>query len=177
MKTPLSWIVVIAAVTFAVIGDSVDAFAERRVALVMGNSTYKAAGLTLANPRSDAEDISAALKGLGFEVVTTIDATKRGMDLALQQFARLATSSDSALFFYAGHAMQFQGRNFLMPTDAELEDEVSIRYQMVGLEDVRAALDRTRGVRIMILDACRNNPLATRLQMQLLGTPRAAPST
>lgn len=177
MKTLLSWIVVVAAVSFAVIGDSVDAFAERRVALVMGNSTYKATSLTLANPRNDAGDIAAALKGLGFEVVTTIDATKRDMDLALQQFARLAASADSALFFYAGHAMQFQGRNFLMPTDAELEDEVSIRYQMVALEDVRAALDRTRGVRIMVLDACRNNPLAVRLQSSVAGGSRSAAAT
>jgi uncharacterized caspase-like protein len=177
MKTPLSRIIVVAAVTVATIGCSLDAFAERRVALVVGNAAYKAASLSLANPRNDAEDISAALKGLGFDVVTTINATKHDMDLAMQQFARLATGADSALFFYAGHAMQFQGRNYLMPTDAELEDEVSVRFQMVGLDDVRATLDRTGGVKIMILDACRNNPLAARLQSSVAGASRSAPAT
>ena len=137
---------------------------ERRVALVIGNAGYKAAGISLPNPRNDAQDISAVLATLGFEVVTAIDTSKRDMDFALQRFARLATDADSALFFYAGHAMQFQGRNFLMPTDAELEDEISVRYQTVGLEEVRAALDRANGVKIMILDACRNNPLANRLK-------------
>jgi chemotaxis protein histidine kinase CheA len=177
MNKLLSWVAVVTTVTFAVIGGSVDAWAERRVALVVGNATYRIANVSLANPRNDAEDISAVLKTLGFEVVTTIDANKREMDLALQRFARLATDADAALFFYAGHAMQFQGRNFLMPTDAELEDEISVRYQTVGLEEVRAALDRANGVKIMILDACRNNPLADRLQKTIVGASRAVATT
>jgi formylglycine-generating enzyme required for sulfatase activity len=72
--------------------------------------------------------------------------------------------------------MQFQGRNFLMPIDAELEDEISVRYQMVGLEEVRAALDQTNGIKIMILDACRNNPLANRLN-QTIAASRSAAAT
>jgi caspase domain-containing protein len=177
MEKLLSWVAAVATITFAVIGGCVDAWAERRVALVVGNAAYKVANISLANPRNDAEDISAVLKTLGFEVVTTVDATKREMDLALQRFARLATDADSALFFYAGHAMQFQGRNFLMPTDAELEDEISVRYQTVGLEEVRAALDRANGVKIMILDACRNNPLADRLQRTIVGASRSVAAT
>ncbi len=139
---------------------------ERRVALVIGNADYKAAGISLPNPRNDAQDISAMLTTLGFEVVTAINTDKRGTDSALQRFARLATDADAALFFYAGHAMQFQGRNFLMPIDAELEDEISVHYQLVGVEEVRVALDRANGIKIMILDACRNNPLANRLQQK-----------
>jgi caspase domain-containing protein len=177
MKRLRSWVAVVATVTVAVIGVSGHAWAERRVALVVGNSAYKAANLSLANPRNDAEDVSAALKALGFEVVTSVNATKRDMDGALQRFARLATDADSVLFFYAGHAMQFQGRNFLMPVDAELEDEVSLRYQTVGLEDVRAALDRGSGVKILILDACRNNPLADRLQRSIAGASRSTAQT
>ncbi len=169
MKKLLSLVAVAAAIAFAVIGGSVGAWAERRVALVVGNSNYKSPGISLPNPRNDAEDVSAVLKTLGFEVKTTVDASKRDMDLALADFARRATDADAALFFYAGHAMQFQGRNYLMPTDAELEDEISVRYQMVGLQDVTAALDRANGVKIMILDACRNNPLANRLQGALRG--------
>jgi hypothetical protein len=154
-----------------------QAEAERRVALVIGNSNYKAAGISLSNPKNDAQDVSAVLGGLGFEVVMAIDATKRDMDLALQRFARLAADADSALFFYAGHALQYQGRNYLMPTDAELEDEISIRYQMVVMEDVRAALDRVNGVKILILDACRNNPLADRLQRLAGSAARSVAAT
>src|SRR5262249_55523774 len=135
----------------------------RRVALVMGNANYKPSGISLSNPRNDAQDIAAVLTAIGFEVVTAIDTSKREIGFLLQRFARLATNADVALFFYAGHAMQFQGRNFLMPIDAELEDEISVRYQMVDLGDVRGALDQANGVKIIILDACRNNPLANRL--------------
>src|SRR6266849_2043700 len=150
---------------------------ERRVALVIGNANYKSSGISLSNPRNDAQDISAVLAAIGFEVVTAIDTSKRDMDFALQRFARLATNADAALFFYAGHAIQFQGRNFLMPTDAELEDEISVRYQTVGMEEVRAALDRANGVKIMILDACRNNPLADRLQKTIVGASRSVATT
>jgi uncharacterized caspase-like protein len=177
MNRLLSWVAGATTVAVMVMGASVDAWAERRVALVVGNANYKMANISLSNPRNDAQDISAVLTAIGFEVVTAIDASKRDMDFALQRFARLATDADSALFFYAGHAMQFQGRNFLMPTDAELEDEISVRYQTVGLEEVRAALDRANGVKIMILDACRNNPLADRLQKTIGGASRNVSTT
>src|SRR6266852_6205068 len=177
MKRLLYWVAGIATVTFAVISGSVDAWAERRVALVVGNATYNVANMSLSNPRNDAEDISAVLKELDFKVVTAINATRREMELKLQEFARLAVDADAALFFYAGHAMQHQGRNFLMPTDAQLEDEFSIRYQMVALEDVNAALERVNGVRILILDACRNNPLADSLQKRIVGASRSVATT
>src|SRR5262249_34091973 len=134
--------------------SALSAALEKRVALVIGNSQYKLANISLANPKNDAEDVATVLTRLGFEVVKTFDANKRDMDIALQRFARVATNADSALFYYAGHAMQYQGRNYLMPVDAELEDEVSLRYNMVAIEDVRVALDRASGVKIMILDAC-----------------------
>jgi uncharacterized caspase-like protein len=177
MNKLLSLVAMAAAVAFVVVGASVDAWAERRVALVVGNANYKFGNISLANPRNDAEDVSAVLKTLGFEVKTTVDASKRDMDLALADFARRATDADSALFFYAGHALQFQGRNYLMPTDAELEDEISVRYQTVSLQDVTAALDRANGVKIMILDACRNNPLADRLQKAITGAARSLATT
>jgi len=141
-----------------------DAKADRRVALVVGNSHYSNASLFLANPMNDAEDVAAALRGVGFEVIQAIDANKRELDLNMAKFARLATDADAALFYYAGHAVQYQGRNFLMPTDAEVEDEISFRYQMTPLDDVRAALDRGDGVKIVILDACRNNPIVNALR-------------
>ena len=152
--------------------SSDQALADRRVALVIGNSLYKNPSLVLPNPKNDAEDIASTLRSLGFEVVMATDADKRGLDQAMQQFARRVTDADSALFFYAGHAMQYQGRNYMMPIDAELEDEISLRYQMVAIDDVKAALDRASGVKIMILDACRNNPLADRLARTLASQSR-----
>ena len=153
------------------------ALAERRVALVIGNSQYKNANLALTNPKNDADDIAAALTSLGFEVIQTTDARKTDIEGALARFGRVAKESDSALFYYAGHAMQHQGRNYLMPIDAELEDDLSLRYHMVSLDDVRDALDRVSGVRIMILDACRNNPLTERLTRTMSRQTRAVMST
>jgi uncharacterized caspase-like protein len=164
-------------VALLLIACSGNAWAERRIALVVGNSSYKAANLSLSNPKNDAQDVSAALNGLGFEVVTVLDASKRDMDLAMQRFARLAIGADSAVFFYAGHAVQYRGRNFLMPVDAELEDEISVQYQTVAVDDVRGALDRMNGVKIIFLDACRNNPLADRLNKSLAGASRAVAPT
>jgi uncharacterized caspase-like protein len=162
----------------AVLVLSADAaLAERRVALVIGNASYKNTALTLPNPKNDATDVAALLRKLDFEVVEAVNVDKRGFEMALQKFARAAIDADSALFFYAGHAMQYHGRNFLMPIDAELEDEISLRYQMVPIDDVRAALDRVNGVKIMILDACRNNPLAERMARQSTGFTRAIGAT
>ncbi|MGH6643541.1 MAG: caspase family protein, partial [Bradyrhizobium sp.] len=138
--------------------------ADRRVALVVGNSNYSNSSLFLSNPKNDATDVAAALRGVGFEVLQVIDANKRDLDLNMAKFARLAIDADAALFYYAGHAVQYQGRNYLMPTDAEVEDEISFRYQMTPLDDVRAALDRGDGVKIVILDACRNNPVVNALR-------------
>src|SRR5215831_6658563 len=176
MKRLLDWVAG-ATIIFAVMSGTADA-AERRVALVVGNATYNAAYMSLPNPRNDAEDISALLKGeLGFEVVTAVNATKRDMETKLQEFARLAIDADSALFFYAGHAMQFHDRNYLMPTDAELEDEFSVRFQTVSLDEVNAALERVTGVKILILDACRDNPLAKSLQTKMAGASRSVGMT
>ena len=166
----------IAAVTAAAslfLALSTDALADRRVALVIGNSQYNFTGLSLTNPKNDASDVAGALRTLGFEVIEATNTSKRDFDMALAQFARRATDADSALFFYAGHAMQYQGRNYLMPVDAELEDEISVRYQMIAIDDVRAALDRAPGVRIMILDACRNNPLAEQFAQNMTGQHRS----
>jgi uncharacterized caspase-like protein len=153
--------------------SAVEAKAERRIALVVGNANYKNPSLVLSNPKNDAEDVASALRSLGFEVIQAVDNNKHDMDLSMAKFARLATDSDAVLFYYAGHALQYQGRNYLMPTDAEVEDEVSLRYQMMPIDDVRAALDRASGVKVMILDACRNNPVVDSLRRKMGGESRA----
>jgi hypothetical protein len=175
-KSVLSWVVALLGIIFVVV--SVDpARAERKVALVVGNTQYKNPSLVLLNPKNDAEDVAAVLRSLDFEVILTVDATKRDFDVAMTQFARAATGADAALFYYAGHALQYQGRNYLMPTDGELEDEVSLRYQMVLLDDVRAAVERADGVKIVILDACRNNPVVDNLRKKMAGVSRSIDAT
>jgi len=157
------WIAVLVTCTMT-LGLTKQALADKRVALVVGISQYRNTTLNLPNPKNDAEDVAAVLRTLGFEVIYKTDVSKRELELSMAQFARAATNADAALFFYAGHALQYQGQNFLMPADATLEDEISLRYQMMGIEDVRAALDRSSGVKIMILDACRNNPIVDQLR-------------
>lgn len=154
-------------------GSIDSAQADRRIALVIGNAHYGNTALTLSNPKNDADDVADALRAVGFEVLKATDASKRDMDLAMAKFARAATDSDAALFFYAGHALQYQGRNYLIPTDAEVEDEVSLRYQLMAIDDVRAALDRATGVKVMILDACRNNPIVESIRRRTIGESRA----
>ena len=136
--------------------------AERRVALVVGNSNYAAEKISLPNPKNDATDMAAALRKLGFEVLTAIDATKQEFESMVADFARMGTNADMALFFYAGHALQFEGQNYLMPVDGELKDSYST-WSMVRMDNVRKALDRVSGLKVMILDACRNNPLSDRI--------------
>jgi hypothetical protein len=81
----------------------------------------------------------------------------------MADFGRLAQEADAALVYYAGHGIQYQGLNYLMPVDAQLEDEYSVNYELTRIDDVLFALSKARGVKILILDACRNNPLAERL--------------
>jgi uncharacterized caspase-like protein len=136
--------------------------AETRVALVIGNAAYQNAP-PLANPVNDAQDVSAALKRFGFEVIDGRDLDKREMERALARFGRLAQDADAALLYYAGHGMQYRGQNYLLPIDAKLEDDFSIQFETARVDDIVEVLGRARGVRILVLDACRNNPLVTRL--------------
>jgi serine protease Do len=146
---------------------------EKRVALVIGNSAYRNT-VALPNPKNDAEDMAAALRQLGFETVVGIDLDKRGMDDAFRRFARAAREADTALFYYAGHGMQFAGTNYLMPIDARLADEADLPYEMAKIDDIVADLQRAKNVRIVILDACRDNPLAEKLRSALPASRSAA---
>ncbi len=138
------------------------ATAERRVALVIGNSGYANAPV-LSNTVNDAQDMAAALRRIGFEVVDGVNLDKRGMDQAVTRFARLAQDADAAMFYYAGHGLQFNGENFLVPVEARVEDEIGVQYETTRLNDVLTALNFSKGVKIMVLDACRNNPFVTQL--------------
>jgi uncharacterized caspase-like protein len=175
MTRSLSFVVLLLAVCVAVLAPIERAYADKRVALVIGNSNYKNTP-ALTNPVNDATDLAHALTALGFQVTLKLDAEKRQMDQAVAQFSREATDADAALFYYAGHGMQFQGQNYVMPVDAELQDEISLRYEMTAIDDVKAALQRSSGVKIMVLDSCRNNPLAAKLVRSIKVTTRDIPN-
>jgi uncharacterized caspase-like protein len=145
--------------------------ADKRVALVIGNGAYATAP-RLPNPRNDAEDVAASLKRAGFETITGFDLDKAGMDDATIRFARAVRDADVALFYYSGHAMQFAGVNYLMPVDAKLSDEADLR-RMTRVDEVVVDLQQARTVRILVLDSCRDNPLAEDLKRSI-GLSRAA---
>ncbi|KQT19810.1 hypothetical protein ASG40_03060 [Methylobacterium sp. Leaf399] len=130
----------------------------KRVALIIGNAAYASFG-KLDNPSNDAEDIAAVLRQIGFTVIEGRDLSKRDMDRRLAQFSRAASDAETAVVYYAGHGLQYQNQNFLVPTDAQLKDGFDIPFETISVDSVIGALDNSRGARIMILDACRNLPL------------------
>jgi uncharacterized caspase-like protein len=136
--------------------------ADKRVALVVGNTAYQNTP-ALPNPANDAEDMAAALRAVGFEVIVEKNVNKRSLEMAMARFGRIAQNADAALFYYAGHGIQYRGLNYLVPIDARLEDEFSVNYELTRIDDVLFALSGARGVKLLVLDACRNNPLADRL--------------
>jgi hypothetical protein len=142
-------------------GVGTPAHAEKRVALVIGNSAYRAVP-ALPNPASDAKLMSDTLLSLGFFVVgggAQIDLDKTGFDDALQKFGRELNGADVALFYYAGHGVETHGLNYLVPVDAHPQDEADVFMQMVGISGILDQMEKS-GTRInlVLLDACRDNP-------------------
>ena len=143
--------------------------AEKRIALVIGNASYQHAG-PLKNPLNDANDVAHKLARLGFDVIKALDLDTDGFDQAFNRFSRKLKDADISLLFYAGHGIQFKGRNFLLPIDAKLKNRFSIRRETFPLSDFTALMERKSKVNMVFLDACRNNPLAVRLNRSLSRT-------
>lgn len=164
----------LATVLFFFLGVEVeDAFAEqRRVALVIGNSTYENAG-QLQNPTNDANDVAAQLKQLGFEVILGTNLDKARMDKTVRDFAESLNGAAVSLFFYAGHGLQVDGENYIVPIDAKLTSAASLDFEMVRLNLIQRSMERETRTSIVILDACRDNPLARNLA-RALGTRSVA---
>ena len=138
------------------------ALAADRVALVVGNSSYAHIG-RLPNPPNDAADMTAALRRLGFEVTTELDTGLTELNQVLRAFTRRSAGADVSLVFYAGHGLEMNGVNYLVPVDARLERDTDVRFETVTLDDVLAVTSGA-ALRVVILDACRNNPLARSMQ-------------
>ena len=133
------------------------AWAESRVALVIGEGGYRSAP-ELANPPNDARDVAEALKALGFAVTLGVDLDQARMERTIGDFALSATTADVSLFYYGGHGLQIAGHNYLAPVDAQFRSVDDIDRHTIPLDGVLAALAKSGGVHLVFLDACRNNP-------------------
>ena len=149
------------------------AHAERRVALVIGNSAYSSAA-SLRNPRNDATDMAETLKKLGFEVELGLDLDQKSFAATIEGFARALDGADVGLFFYAGHGLQLNDKNYLVSVNARLENEFLLAAETMDLTAIVRLMESKTAVNLVFLDACRNNPLAENLRRGLEATKRSA---
>src|ERR1700682_3187755 len=157
--------VFLAAVAAAFLSAPFPALADKRIALVVGNSNYQNVA-RLENPRNDATLMATTLRSLGFTLVgdgPQLDLDKAALDLAVQKFGSTLQGADVAMFYYAGHGVQIRGANFLVPVGANPTREADVDFQMV---DVGLVLRQMEGagtrLNLVVLDACRNNPFGGR---------------
>jgi len=153
---------------------ALPAAAEKRVALIVGNSAYVNAS-PLANPVNDASDMAAALKKVDFEVILGTDLGKPAFDAKIRDFVRILDRADVALLFYAGHGLQVSGRNYLIPVDAKLQGERDLDFEAISVDFIlkQMELDRDGKTNVVFLDACRDNPLGRNLARSM-GTRSAS---
>ena len=145
-----------------------EAAPANRVALVIGNDAYRYGG-ELNHAVSDAQKVGAALKALGFQVISKQDLDYGGLLDALDQLGKAAVGADWVVVYYAGHGIQVQGKNHLIPVDVKLNRTGDLR-RTVLLDDVLTEVNQARELGLVVLDACRDNPFAARLNQ---GTGRS----
>lgn len=138
------------------------AFAEKRVALVIGNGAYPKP-MDLPNGPKDAKALALALERLGFEVVSAYDLPYAKLNDTLKDFSRKVSDADVGLFFYSGHGMQAAGENHLIPVDARLKHAEDLDFETIKISTILRQMLRGAKVKIVLLDACRDNPLAQQL--------------
>src|SRR4051795_10888735 len=136
------------------------AFAEKRVALVIGNSAYQKVA-KLPNPANDAAAMVAMLKAAGFDLVETrFNVAANEMRKSLRDFAAKTRDADVAVVYYAGHGIELEGTNYLIPVDATLETDGDVLDETLALDRALFAVEPAKQLRLIILDACRDNPFA-----------------
>jgi uncharacterized caspase-like protein len=149
----------------------------RRVALVIGNSAYTAVS-ALTNPRRDANAVAAALRNIGFEVVKVAnDASRETLINALRSFANEAEKADWAVVYYAGHGIEVNGVNYLIPVNAKLAVDRDVRFEAIPLDQVTTSVEGARKLKLIILDACRDNPFTPRMRKTAAPGPIASVTT
>jgi len=158
--TPVLVIIVLFASSFSLAGQATSSAVDRRVALVIGNSEYDTG--PLLNPSNDARAMAVALRETGFEVMEYINlANQADMKRAIREFGRKIQNGGVGLFYYAGHGIQVNGKNYLVPIKAQIYAEEEVEYESVDVGFVMSQMEIARNrMNIIILDACRNNPFA-----------------
>jgi uncharacterized caspase-like protein len=134
--------------------------AEKRIALVIGNTAYKFVR-ALPSPKNDAADMATALRAVGFEVISALDLDKLQFDSALRDFSGALSDKDISLFYFSGHGLQTNGQNYLLPVDAQPKSATSLGSEAVSLEAVYRAMSASKE-QLIFLDAGRDNPLGSR---------------
>src|ERR1700722_2644323 len=153
---------VMLAVVFAFLWPSSPAAAQTRIALIIGNSAYQKADMRLPNPANDAAAMAKALKAAGFDTILQLNATRTDFYKALNQFSDKISRDPHAvgLFYYAGHAVQADGINWLIPVDANIVSQADLEPSAFDAARVLKSMAGAQNeMNIVILDACRNNPL------------------
>ncbi len=136
---------------------------QRRIALVIGNGRYEFS--PLRNPATDANDMAQVLAGFDFDVTTKVDLTQNEMKQAIRAFGERIRQGGIGLFYYAGHAVQVGGRNYLIPVGAKITSEPEVEYEAVDLGLLLSQMEAAHNrLNIVILDACRTNPFARRFR-------------
>ncbi|MGY8708656.1 caspase family protein [Bradyrhizobium sp. 18BD] len=157
---------VMAATALAGVAATAAAAEGRRVALVIGNGAYRNVP-TLLNPPNDASDIAAALKRLGFTVSLVTNAGFEAMRRSLIALGRDAAGADMAAVYFAGHGMEINGENWLIPVDADLKRDTDAANEAINLQSVMLQVSNTTRLGLVILDACRNNPFAAKMNRSI----------
>ena len=143
----------------------------KRLALVIGNGAYKTS--PLKNPANDAQDMASVLSKLGFEVIHRENASQRTMGTVIREFGRKLRNGGVGLFYFAGHGIQLNGRNYLIPVDAKIESESDVVYEAVDAGRVLGKMeDAGNELNIVILDACRDNPFVRSFRSNVRGLAR-----
>lgn len=147
----------------AIVNSPTFAATGKRVALVVGNAQYEHAGV-LANPTNDADAVAKKLTLLGFDVTLGIDLDQPTFRQKVRAFSSKAQDADIAVLFYAGHGIQADGENYLIPVDADIVIPADLRWNTISLQNVLREMEGPGRTTVIILDACRNNPLARKLR-------------
>jgi uncharacterized caspase-like protein len=137
--------------------------APTRIALVVGNGAYRHVP-ALPNPGNDASDVAASLERLDFTVRRVTDGTFEDMRRALLEFGQRARRAEIAVIFFAGHGMEIGGENWLVPVDAELRTDLDADHEAVALKSIMPMVAAASKLGLVVLDACRNNPFAAKMQ-------------
>ena len=154
-----------ACLAFIVIYSQAIAATGDRIALVIGNSVYQNVP-TLKNPKNDAVDIADEFRDMGFAVQFVENADHDRFRDELKLFARKAREADVAVVYYAGHGIEVNGENYLVPTDAALRHERDVALETVSLDMILTLVDSAKSLRLVILDACRNNPFLAKIERE-----------